>query len=61
MQLEVGDVVILGGTQEITKCIKELDDAVFGVVSENPAYLMNNIKFHKIIPSVFAPFCRFST
>jgi hypothetical protein len=41
MQLSVGDVVILGGTQEITKCTKELDDAVFGVVSDKPAYLMN--------------------
>jgi hypothetical protein len=41
MQLEAGDVVILGGSQEITKCMKELDDAVFGVVSEKPAYLMN--------------------
>jgi len=41
MQLSVGDVVILGGTQEITMCTKELDDAVFGVVSDKPAYLMN--------------------
>jgi hypothetical protein len=40
-QLEVGEVVILGGHAEITKCIKELDDAVFGVVSESPAFLMN--------------------
>ena len=40
--LEAGDVVILGGEQEITKCMKELDDAVFGVVSEKPAYLMNS-------------------
>ena len=39
--VEAGDVVILGGSQEITKCMKELDDAVFGVVSEKPAYLMN--------------------
>ena len=39
--VEVGDVVALGGSQEITLCTKELDDAVFGVVSENPAYLMN--------------------
>ena len=39
--VSVGDVVILGGTQEITLCTKELDDAVFGVVSEKPAYLMN--------------------
>jgi hypothetical protein len=41
VDVEAGDVVILGGTKEITKCMKELDDAVFGVVSENPAYLMN--------------------
>jgi hypothetical protein len=40
-ELSVGDVVILGGHAEITKCIKELDDAVFGVVSESPAFLMN--------------------
>ena len=39
--VSVGDVVILGGTEEITKCTQELDDAVFGVVSERPAYLMN--------------------
>jgi len=40
-ELTVGDVVILGGHAEITKCTKELDDAVFGVVSESPAFLMN--------------------
>jgi len=40
-ELSVGDVVILGGHAEITKCSKELDDAVFGVVSESPAFLMN--------------------
>lgn len=40
-ELEVGDVVILGGDAEITKCQRELDDAVFGVISENPALLMN--------------------
>jgi len=40
-ELAVGDVVILGGHAEITKCQKELDDAVFGVVSESPAFLMN--------------------
>ena len=40
-ELSVGDVVILGGHAEITKCNKELDDAVFGVVSESPAFLMN--------------------
>jgi hypothetical protein len=39
--LGIGDVVILGGKAEITKCEKELDDAVFGVISEAPAVLMN--------------------
>tara|TARA_R100000027_G_scaffold62553_1_gene54713 strand:+ start:1516 stop:3144 length:1629 start_codon:yes stop_codon:yes gene_type:complete len=40
-QTEVGDVVILGGSAEITKCQEELSDAVFGVISESPALLMN--------------------
>ena len=40
-ELTVGDVVILGGHAEITKCKEELSDAVFGVVSESPAFLMN--------------------
>jgi len=39
--VEVGDVVILGGHAEITRCQQELSDAVFGVVSESPAFLMN--------------------
>jgi hypothetical protein len=39
---EVGDVVILGGHAEITKCKDELSDAVFGVVSQSPAFLMNS-------------------
>jgi len=38
---EVGDVVILGGDAEITKCKDALSDAVFGVISESPAFLMN--------------------
>jgi hypothetical protein len=40
--LEAGDVVILGGSKEVTKCVKELDSQVFGVVSKSPAFLMNN-------------------
>ena len=39
--LEVGDVVVLGGSQEITKCNDEMSTAVFGVVSKSPAFLMN--------------------
>jgi hypothetical protein len=38
---EVGDVVILGGKAEITKCNDALSNAVFGVISESPAFLMN--------------------
>ena len=40
-QLEVGEVVKLGGNAEVTRCAQELDDSVFGVVSESPAFLMN--------------------
>ena len=40
-QTEVGDVVKLGGDAEITLCNEQYSDAVFGVISENPAYLMN--------------------
>jgi hypothetical protein len=41
MALESGDVVMLGGSEEVTKCNKELCDYVFGVVSDSPAFLMN--------------------
>jgi len=40
--LETGEVVILGGKEEITKCMEDKSDAVFGVVSDTPAYLMNS-------------------
>jgi len=40
--LETGEVVILGGNEEITKCMEDKSDAVFGVVSNAPAYLMNS-------------------
>ena len=39
--VEVGDLVCLGGSEEITKCNAESCNAVFGVVSETPAVLMN--------------------
>jgi hypothetical protein len=41
MPLEAGDVVVLGGKQEITKSTQSYDNNVFGVVSEKPAFLMN--------------------
>jgi hypothetical protein len=37
-----GTVVELGGTAEITKCVDELSDQVFGVISTRAAYLMNS-------------------
>jgi len=39
--LQVGDVVELGGEKEVTKCNTVKSNKVFGVVSENPAFLMN--------------------
>lgn len=36
-----GTVVTLGGTHEVTACVEDASDDVFGVVSTNPAYLMN--------------------
>ena len=40
-ELTAGEVVMLGGHAEVTRCDKELCDNVFGVVSESPAFLMN--------------------
>ena len=39
---EVGTVVIFGGDKEITQSISGNDPRVAGVISENPAYLMNS-------------------
>ncbi len=36
-----GTIVELGGVNEITLCVEELSAKVFGVVSTQPAYLMN--------------------
>ncbi len=41
MAVEVGDVVMLGGSEEVTRCNEDLCNKVFGVVSESPAFLMN--------------------
>jgi len=37
-----GTVVELGGTAEITNCVNELSENVFGVISTRAAYLMNS-------------------
>ena len=41
-KLEPGTVVIFGGEQEVSMTRLHEDDRVAGVVSENPAYLMNS-------------------
>jgi hypothetical protein len=38
---EPGTVVEIGGIEEVTLAIGELSDSVFGVVSTNPAHLIN--------------------
>ena len=42
VEYEAGTVVKLGGSAEVTATNKFNDPAVFGVVSTNPAYLMNS-------------------
>jgi hypothetical protein len=37
-----GTVVVFGGTAEITACTQDLCTGVAGVISTNPAYLMNS-------------------
>ena len=41
-EYEVGTVVVFGGEKEITQSIIGNDTAVAGVISANPAYLMNS-------------------
>jgi len=41
VSVATGDVVMLGGSEEVTKCDEDACDKVFGVVSESPAFLMN--------------------
>jgi len=40
--LEQATVVCLGGTSEVTACMIQGTEDIFGVVSTNPAYLMNS-------------------
>ena len=40
--IEYGSVVILGGTKEITKSTSDKSPDVFGVISTNPAFMMNS-------------------
>jgi hypothetical protein len=41
-QYEPGTVLVFGGTQEVTQSTTSHDPAIAGVVSTNPAYLMNS-------------------
>ena len=40
-----GTVLKLGGTEEVTQTTSENDDAVFGIVSTNPAFILNGAGF----------------
>lgn len=42
MDVEPGDLVKIGGSKDVTKTVTSLDYDVFGVVSTNPAYMMND-------------------
>lgn len=42
VKLEPGDIVKIGGEKEITKTDSFADEDVFGIVSTDPAYLMNS-------------------
>jgi hypothetical protein len=39
---EPGTVVMFGGAHEITRCDHDMSSAVAGIISTNPAYLMNS-------------------
>ena len=39
---EAGTVLVFGGEQEVTQCVKKYDKRIAGIVSTNPAYLMNS-------------------
>lgn len=39
--MEIGSVVEVGGTAEITEATTDLSSDVFGVISDKPAYMMN--------------------
>ena len=42
IDVEPGDLVKIGGSYDVTKTVSSLDYDVFGVVSTNPAYMMND-------------------
>ena len=41
-QYEVGTVVVFGGSKEITVSDQKYDTRIAGIISENPAYIMNS-------------------
>jgi hypothetical protein len=46
---EEGRVVVFGGDKQITISVKEYDHRIAGVISTDPAYLMNNISSDNIL------------
>jgi len=49
---DVGTVVKIGGTREITICNEDCSNEIFGCISQNPAYLMNDNDFENYQPVV---------
>ena len=49
---EAGTVVKIGGNREITICDEDCSKDVFGCISQNPAYLMNDNNFENYQPVV---------
>ena len=49
---EAGTVVKIGGNREITICDDDCSKDVFGCISQNPAYLMNDNNFENYQPVV---------
>ena len=55
---QVGTVVIFGGSKEVTQSTISNDTRVAGVISENPAYLMNKDQEGQIVALVGKVKCR---
>ena len=47
-EYEPGTVVMLGGTHEVTQTLRETECTIAGIVSTNPAYLMNSDLEHGV-------------
>ena len=53
-QYEAGTVVKIGGEAEVTQTTSAFDPGVFGIVSSDPAYLMNSAAEGTVVPVALA-------